>query len=46
MEKKINISLLLESFHNLEKAYVDLKKLLSIGKEEFVKNKLIQDKVR
>jgi len=46
MEKKINISLLLESFHNLEKAYADLKKLISLGKEEFVKNKLIQDKVR
>ena len=27
-------------------AYVDLKKNLSLGKEEFISNKLIQDKVR
>ncbi len=46
MKKNINISLLLESFHNLEKAYADLKKLLSLGKEEFAKNKLVLDKVR
>ncbi|WP_448587569.1 DUF86 domain-containing protein [Thermocrinis sp.] len=46
MQKKVNISLILESFHNLEKAYIDLKKVLSAGKEEFVKNKLAWDKVR
>jgi len=46
MEKKVKISLILESFHNLEKAYADLKKLVSMGKEEFVKNKLVWDKAR
>ena len=46
MERKVNISLILESFHNLEKAYADLKKLVSIGKDEFVNNKLVWDKVR
>ncbi|WP_448584131.1 DUF86 domain-containing protein [Thermocrinis sp.] len=46
MEKKVNISLILESFHNLERAYADLKKLLSMDKDEFVKNKLAWDKAR
>ncbi len=45
-DKRVNISLIVESFQNLEKAYVDLKKNLSIHKEEFVNNRLIQDKVR
>jgi hypothetical protein len=39
MEKKINISLLLESFHNLEKAYVDLKKASLFRQRRVVKNK-------
>jgi len=46
MRRKVKISLILEAFQNLEKAYVDLKKNLSVPKEEFLKNKLIQDKVR
>lgn len=46
MEKKVNISLLLESFHQLEKAYADLKKNLSVSVEEFLSNPLLQDKVR
>ncbi|SHK43299.1 DUF86 domain-containing protein [Thermocrinis minervae] len=46
LPKKVNISLILESFQNLEKAYVDLKKNLSLPKEEFVNNKLLLDKVR
>jgi uncharacterized protein YutE (UPF0331/DUF86 family) len=46
MKKSPKISLILESFQNLEKAYVDLKKNLSIPKEEFVSNKLVLDKVR
>lgn len=46
MKKSPNISLILESFQNLEKAYVDLKKNLSLPKAEFVSNKLVLDKVR
>ncbi|SNZ10898.1 DUF86 domain-containing protein [Hydrogenobacter hydrogenophilus] len=46
MKKSPKISLILESFQNLEKAYVDLKKNLSLPKEEFVSNKLVLDKVR
>lgn len=46
MKKGPNISLIVESFQNLEKAYVDLKKNLSLPKEEFVSNKLVLDKVR
>jgi len=46
MKKSPKISLILEAFQNLEKAYVDLKKNLEIPKEEFVKNKLVQDRVR
>ncbi|WP_461832546.1 HepT-like ribonuclease domain-containing protein [Aquifex sp.] len=46
MKKSPKISLIIEAFHNLEKAYVDLKKNLEIPKEEFVKNKLVQDRVR
>ena len=46
MKKSPKISLIIEAFQNLEKAYVDLKKNLEIPKEEFVKNKLVQDKVR
>ncbi|MFN3471632.1 MAG: HepT-like ribonuclease domain-containing protein, partial [Aquificaceae bacterium] len=46
IKKKPKISLILESFSQLEKAYVDLKKNLSLGKEEFLSNKLLQDKVR
>ncbi|MFN4320156.1 MAG: HepT-like ribonuclease domain-containing protein [Aquificaceae bacterium] len=46
IKKKPKVSLILESFSQLEKAYVDLKKNLSLGKEEFLSNKLLQDKVR
>lgn len=46
MEKKPKISLLIESFTQLEKAYTDLKKNLSLPREEFVKNRLLQDRVR
>ncbi len=45
-KKKPKISLILESFTQLEKAYADLKKNLSLPEEEFVSNKLLQDKVR
>lgn len=45
-KKKPKISLILESFTQLEKAYADLKKNLSLSEEEFVSNKLLQDKVR
>ena len=45
-EKRVKISLVLESFHNLEKAYSDLKKNLFLSEDEFVSNKLLQDKVR
>ncbi len=45
-QKKPKISLILESFTQLEKAYADLKKNLSLPEEEFVSNKLVQDKVR
>ncbi|MEJ7554577.1 MAG: DUF86 domain-containing protein [Aquificaceae bacterium] len=45
-KKKPKISLILESFTQLEKAYTDLKKNLSLPEEEFVSNKLLQDKVR
>ncbi len=49
MQKKkrtFKISLIVEAFQNLEKSYVDLKKHLSLPKEEFVNNKLVLDKVR
>ncbi|MEJ5339066.1 MAG: HepT-like ribonuclease domain-containing protein [Aquificaceae bacterium] len=45
-QKKPKISLILESFTQLEKAYTDLKKNLSCVREDFVENKLLQDKVR
>ena len=45
-KRTFKISLIVEAFQNLEKSYVDLKKHLSLPKEEFVKNKLILDKVR
>ncbi len=45
-KKTFKISLIVEAFQNLEKSYVDLKKHISMPKEEFVKNKLILDKVR
>ncbi len=45
-QKKPKISLILESFTQLEKAYADLKKNLSLSEEEFLSNKLVQDKVR
>ncbi len=44
--KTFKISLILEAFQNLEKSYVDLKKNLSIPKEEFVSNRLVLDRVR
>ncbi len=46
VKKRPKISLIVESLSQLEKAYVDLKKNLSLGKEEFISNRLIQDKVR
>ncbi|MFN3814027.1 MAG: HepT-like ribonuclease domain-containing protein [Aquificaceae bacterium] len=46
MDKSPNISLILESFQHLEKAYMDLRKNISMPKEEFVNNKLLLDKVR
>ncbi|QWK12306.1 MAG: DUF86 domain-containing protein [Aquificota bacterium] len=46
VKKSPKISLIVESLSQLEKAYVDLKKNLSLGKEKFISNKLIQDKVR
>ncbi len=45
-KKSFKISLILEAFQNLEKSYIDLKKHVSLPKEEFVSNKLILDKVR
>ncbi len=45
-KKTFKISLILEAFQNLEKSYIDLKKHVSLPKEEFVNNKLILDKVR
>jgi len=44
--KTFKISLIVEAFQNLEKSYVDLKKHISLPKEEFVNNKLVLDKVR
>ncbi len=47
MEKRaFKISLILEAFQNLEKAYKDLKKNLSISEKTFSENKLVQDRVR
>ncbi len=45
-KRTFKISLIVEAFQNLEKSYVDLKKHVSLPKEEFVKNKLVLDKVR
>ncbi len=45
-KKTYKISLILEAFHNLEKSYSDLKKNLSLPKEEFTRNKLVLDRVR
>ncbi|MDW8066515.1 MAG: DUF86 domain-containing protein [Aquificaceae bacterium] len=45
-QKKPKISLILESFTQLEKAYADLKKNLSISSQDFIQNRLLQDKVR
>ncbi|MFN3870122.1 MAG: HepT-like ribonuclease domain-containing protein [Aquificaceae bacterium] len=45
-KKRPKISLILESFSQLEKAYGDIKKNLNFGREEFLYNKLLQDKVR
>ncbi len=44
--KSFKISLILEAFQNLEKAYVDLKKHVSLPEEEFVSNRLVLDRVR
>ncbi|NPA32414.1 MAG: DUF86 domain-containing protein [Aquificae bacterium] len=46
MKKTPKISLILESFKNLEKAYTEIKKTLSLPEEEIEKNKLLQDKLR
>jgi uncharacterized protein YutE (UPF0331/DUF86 family) len=45
-KKSFKISLIIEAFQNLEKSYIDLKKHLSLPKEEFINNKLVLDKVR
>ena len=45
-KKTYKISLILEAFHNLEKSYSDLKKNLSLPREEFTRNKLVLDRVR
>ncbi len=45
-KKTFKISLIVEAFQNLEKSYIDLKKHISLPKEEFVSNKLVLDKVR
>jgi uncharacterized protein YutE (UPF0331/DUF86 family) len=44
--KGFNISLIVQSFINLEKAYKDMLKNLKLPKESFVQNKLVIDKVR
>jgi len=46
MGKKPKISLIVEAFTLVEKAYADLKRNLSLPEEDFVKNTLLQDKVR
>ncbi len=45
-KRTFKISLIVEAFQNLERSYVDLKKHLSLPKEEFTKNSLLLDKVR
>ncbi len=45
-KKNFKVSLIVEAFQNLEKSYVDLKKHVSLPKEEFTSNKLVLDKVR
>ncbi len=45
-KRTFKISLIVEAFQNLERSYVDLKKHLSLPKEEFTKNGLLLDKVR
>ena len=45
-KKTFKISLIVEAFQNLEKSYVDLKKHVSLPREEFVNNRLVLDKVR
>ncbi len=45
-KRTFKISLIVEAFQNLERSYVDLKKHLSLPKEEFTKNNLLLDKVR
>ncbi len=42
---KFNISLIVQSFINLEKVYRDLKKILK-DKESFIKNKMLFDKAK
>lgn len=44
--KSVNISLIVQSFINLEKVYKDIIKNLKLKKEDFVSNKLVIDKVR
>ncbi|RMH79316.1 MAG: DUF86 domain-containing protein [Acidobacteria bacterium] len=46
MEKKPKISLILEAFSSLEKAYGEIRKNLPSVEEEFTNNPLLQDKVR
>lgn len=46
MDRKPKISLIVEAFTLVEKAYTDLKKNLLLSEEEFVQNPLVQDKVR
>ena len=46
VKKDFNISLILSALKDLEKVYIDMKKLLKIPHSEFTSNKLIIDKVR
>ncbi len=45
-KKDFNISLIVTALKDLEKIYIDLKKLLSTSSDEFTSNKLIIDKAR
>ncbi len=46
VKKEFNISLIVTALKDLEKIYIDLKKLLNTSSDEFTSNKLIIDKAR
>ena len=46
VKKDFNISLIMSALKDLEKVYIDMKKLLKVPHSEFTSNKLIIDKVR